>query len=293
MAENKQTKLHEIVVPTSPLPVWYFIFNTDTGVPKYVSPHWHRGIELSYTLDGRITDFMIAGKHFDTQMGQILVVNTQVIHSVDSTIKKGNKTLSIIFPFDYVANLYPEINHQEIDINYPEKLNNDQKLAYFNLQGLLTQFYWLASSTQPLKNLKMQQIVDEVLLLLLERFTKEKPPESEMGQRKVYVINRLQFITQYVNNHYQEKLTLDSIAKKCNVSKEYLSRFFKKQMEITVDTYINNVRAQRAYFELKNTSHNLTQIAMNNGFSGVRTMNRAFDKLYGKTASQIKRNFKN
>lgn len=290
MAENKQTKLHEIVVPTSPLPVWYFIFNTDTGVPKYVAPHWHRGIELSYTLDGRITDFMIAGKHFDTQMGQILVVNTQVIHSVDSTIKKGNKTLSIIFPFDYVANLYPEINHQEIDINYPEKLNNDQKLAYSNLQGLLTQFYWLASSTQPLKNLKMQQIVDEVLL---ERFTKEKPPESEMGQRKVYVINRLQFITQYVNNHYQEKLTLDSIAKKCNVSKEYLSRFFKKQMEITVDTYINNVRAQRAYFELKNTSHNLTQIAMNNGFSGVRTMNRAFDKLYGKTASQIKRNFKN
>lgn len=54
-----------------------------------------------------------------------------------------------------------------------------------------------------------------------------------------------------------------------------------------------NVRAQRAYFELKNTSHNLTQIAMSNGFSGVRTMNRAFDKLYGKTASQIKRNFKN
>lgn len=262
-------------------------------MPKYVAPHWHRGIELSYTLDGRITDFIIAGKHFDTQMGQILVVNTQVIHSVDSTIKKGNKTLSIIFPFDYVANLYPEINHQEIDINYPEKLNNDQKSAYSNLQGLLTQFYWLASSTQPLKNLIMQQIVDEVLLLLLERFTKEKPPESEMGQRKVYVINRLQFITQYVNNHYQEKLTLDSIAKKCNVSTEYLSRFFKKQMEITVDTYINDVRAQRAYFELKNTSHNLTQIAMSNGFSGVRTMNRAFDKLYGKTASQIKRNFKN
>lgn len=293
MAENKQIKLHEIVVPTSPLPVWYFIFNTDTGAPKYVAPHWHRGIELSYTLEGKITDFIISGKHFNTQTGQILVVNTQVIHSVNSTIKKGSKTLSIIFPFDYVANLYPAINHQEIDINYPEKLNNDQKLAYSNLQGLLTQFYWLAPSTEPLKNLKMQQIVDEVLLILLERFTKDKPTESQMGQRKIYVINRLQFITQYVNNHYREKLTLDAIAKKCNVSKEYLSRFFKKQMEITVDTYINNVRAQHAYFELKNTNYNLTQVAMNNGFSGVRTMNRAFDKLYGKTASQIKRDFKN
>lgn len=229
MAENKQTKLHEIVVPTSPLPVWYFIFNTDTGVPKYVAPHWHRGIELSYTLDGRITDFMIAGKHFDTQMGQILVVNTQVIHSVDSTIKKGNKTLSIIFPFDYVANLYPEINHQEIDINYPEKLNNDQKLAYLNLQGLLTQFYWLASSTQPLKNLKMQQIVDEVLLLLLERFTKEKPPESEMGQRKVYVINRLQFITQYVKTTIKKNSRLIQLLRNATSPRNICRAFSKSR----------------------------------------------------------------
>lgn len=292
MAENKQIQLHEIVVPTSPLPVWYFIFNTDNGVPKYVAPHWHRGIELSFTLNGTITDFVIAGKHFRTKVGQILVVNTQVIHSVNSKINKDGKTVSIIFPFDYVANYYPAINHQEIDINYPENLNNDQKLAYSNLQGLLAQFYWLATSEQPLKSLKLQQILDEVLLVLLEKFTKEKPSKGEIGQRKIYVINRLQFITQYVNNHYQEILTLDTIAKKCNVSKEYLSRFFKKQMEITVDTYINNVRAQHAYFELKNTNHNLTQVAMNNGFSGVRTMNRALEKLYNKTASQVKRDCK-
>lgn len=204
-----------------------------------------------------------------------------------------NKSISIIFPFDYVENFYPNISHQEIDINDPEKLNADQKLAYSELQGLLSRFYWLGLSNDTFKDLEMQQIVDQVLLLLLSHFTKEKPTENQIGQRKVYIINRLQYITKYVNNHYQEQISLGDLAKRCNVSKEYLSRFFKKEMEITVDTYINNVRAQYAHNELRNSNHSLKEVALNNGFSRVRTMNRAFEKLYNKTASQFKREFKN
>lgn len=60
-------------------------------------------------------------------------------------------------------------------------------------------------------------------------------------------------------------------------------------MELTVENYINNVRAERAYHELKHLKNNLTQIAINNGFSSIRTMNRAFDKLYDESASKIKK----
>lgn len=63
-------------------------------------------------------------------------------------------------------------------------------------------------------------------------------------------------------------------------------------MEITVDTYINNVRAQHAHYELRNSHKNLTEIALDNGFSGVRTMNRAFQNLYKISASKIKRQLK-
>ena len=41
------------------------------------------------------------------------------------------------------------------------------------------------------------------------------------------------------------------IANHCNISKEYLARFFKKEMELTVENYINNVRAEHAYHEVK------------------------------------------
>ncbi|PEH03517.1 AraC family transcriptional regulator, partial [Lactobacillus sp. UMNPBX5] len=40
-----EKNLHEVVIPTDPLNVWYFVFH-DNKIPFYIAPHWHRGIEL-------------------------------------------------------------------------------------------------------------------------------------------------------------------------------------------------------------------------------------------------------
>ncbi|ARW75233.1 AraC family transcriptional regulator [Lactobacillus johnsonii] len=288
MTYGKKIKQHEIVVPTDPLPVWYFVFH-DNNSEKYIAPHWHRGIELSYVEHGRIDDFLINKKHYSSKSGTILVVNTQEIHSIRAFESNNALALSIIFPYDYLANLYPDIAHQIIKINDPTNFSSHQKLAYFHLQGLLGQFIKLYFLEVPTKHLEQQRLIDEILCLLLTNFTEDKKGQKQISDRKAYIINRLQYITQYVNNHYQEELNLALIANKCNISKEYLARFFKKEMELTVETYINNVRAEHAYQELKSQKKNLTQIAIDNGFSSIRTMNRAFDKLYGKSASKMKK----
>ncbi|WP_270516008.1 AraC family transcriptional regulator [Lactobacillus johnsonii] len=288
MTYGKKIKQHEIVVPTDPLPVWYFIFH-DHNSEKYIAPHWHRGIELSYVERGRIDDFLINKQHYSSNSGTILIVNTQEIHSIRDFENNNGLALSIIFPYDYVVNLYPAIAHQIIKINDTTKFNSKQKLSYLKLQGLLGQFIKVYFLDIPTKYLEQQRLIDEILCLLLNDFTEEKRDQQRISGRKAYIINRLQYITQYVNNHYQEELNLTLIANQCNISKEYLARFFKKEMELTVENYINNVRAEHAYHELKNSKNNLTQIAINNGFSSIRAMNRAFDKLYGESASKIKK----
>lgn len=288
MTYGKKIKQHEIVVPTDPLPVWYFIFH-DHNSEKYIAPHWHRGIELSYVERGRIDDFLINKQHYSSNSGTILIVNTQEIHSIRNFQNDNSLALSIIFPYDYVANLYPAIAHQVIKINEPTKFNSKQKLSYLKLQGLLGQFIKVYFLDIPTKYLEQQRLIDEILCLLLNDFTEEKKDQQRISERKAYIINRLQYITQYVNNHYQEELNLTLIANQCNISKEYLARFFKKEMELTVENYISNVRAEHAYHELKRSKNSLTQIAINNGFSSIRTMNRAFDKLYGESASKIKK----
>lgn len=288
MTYGKKIKQHEIVVPTDPLPVWYFIFH-DHNSEKYIAPHWHRGIELSYVERGRIDDFLINKEHYSSKSGTILIVNTQEIHSIRDFENDNSLALSIIFPYDYVINLYPSIAHQIIKINDPTKFNSKQKISYLRLQSLLGQFIKVYFLDIPTKYLEQQRLIDEILCLLLSDFTEEKSDQQRISGRKIYIINRLQYITQYVNNHYQEELNLTVIANQCNISKEYLARFFKKEMELTVENYINNVRAEHAYHELKHSKNNLTQLAINNRFSSIRTMNRAFDKLYGESASKIKK----
>lgn len=238
-------RLHEIVIPTDPLPVWYFLFNQQNST-NHIAPHWHRGIELSFTLNGSIDDFNIDGKHYTTSPGTILVVNTQVIHSIDDYHhSKDEQAVSLIFPYNYVANLYPAINRQIIDINRPKKFTISQKMTYSKLQALLTQFYWTGNVNTPTKNLQLQSLVSEILLLALSNFTVEKPSEQQIGERKIYATNRLQLITQYVNNHYQERIGLNEIADECNISKEYLARFFKNKWKLQLIlisiTFVHNM----------------------------------------------------
>ena len=276
---------HEIVKPVDPLSVWYYVFHKNDA-PIYIAPHWHRGIELSFLVNGEVDDFLIEKHHYTSHSGKILVVNTQEIHSIHVT--KTGLSISIIFPFNYVSKLYPEIDHQYIDINQSEKFSNVQKLNYTKLQGILYEFISLSEDDSPQKSLKQQALVDQILLILLTYFTKERKSNDTIGKRKNYEIQRLQFITQYVNDHYQEDLSLTKIAKECSISKEYLSRFFKKQMDITVDQFISNVRAQHAHEDLLSKLKTLTEVAYDNGFSSVRSLNRAFKNLYGITASQFK-----
>ncbi len=93
MAENFS---HEIVIPTDPLFAWVHIFKDLTG-PSTIAPHWHEGIELSYTIRGQIDEFKINGKKFQTQPGQILVKNVRVTRLLVEvlelllTLKRGAK----------------------------------------------------------------------------------------------------------------------------------------------------------------------------------------------------------
>ena len=97
-------------------------------------------------------------------------------------------------------------------------------------------------------------------------------------------------VTTFIHNHYREKIGLDEIAEEVHISKEYLARFFKEYMGMTVYCYLKNVRAQFAFKELTSTHQTLTRVAMDNGFSGLRSMNRALEMLYHKNAKMIRQN---
>ncbi|KRM88658.1 AraC family transcriptional regulator [Liquorilactobacillus vini] len=280
--------LHEIVIPTKPLSAWFYLHN-EKETNTYIAPHWHQGIELSFTVSGSIDDFIINEQHFRTKVGTILVVNSQVIHSVFSKLKLNNQAISIIFPYSYVNRLYPEINKELININQPSKFDRLKKEMYVELQAILFKIYQNLQVTDKFKNLRLEALSDQVLQILVEYFTQPQAENKLFSGTKEFEITRIQEITEFVSENYQNKISLAEIAAQVNVSKQYLAKFFKQHLELTVGQYINNFRAQKAYYDLLGHTGNLTQIAQKNGFSTIRAMNQAFTKLYGKSASEFYR----
>lgn len=278
---------HEVIKVASPLSFWIYCHQGKSD--SHFAAHWHQALELSYTLRGKIDNFKIGEHQFHPQTGDILVVNPGVIHSIDTQSHLDDCALSIMVPYPYLERFYPAISQKEIIINNPEDFSEFQQTCYIHLQSLLQEITTLYLGDSSTKWLRIETLINSCLLILLENFTINRPNKINHNQ---YQLSRLHIITKYINDNYQAEIHLNDVALAANVSREYLARFFKKNMEMTIGQYLNNVRAQHAYEQISNLSLNLSDIASQNGFSGIRTMNRAFDNLYHKSASKIRQEIK-
>lgn len=277
---------HEIVKPVGQLSIWYHIFDDNQAWNAYIPAHWHRGIELSYIERRSIDDFRIGDAHFSSSSGKILVVNTQEIHSIKTQVKQNDLALSIIYPYSYIEGLFPKINNYRIEINHPENFTELQKLAYLNLKSQLIQFIATAQLNSNDRNIRLSIISLEILDNLLNNFVQKR---KQLPAKKEVITQRLQEIVEYITTNLQQDLSLEIIANECHISREYLARFFKKNMAMTVAEYIRYRRAISARKDLLSKNATLTEIAIDNGFSGIRSMNRALQEFYHEDAKEIRK----
>lgn len=279
---------HEVVRPNEKLPVWVWMHNSNFNYSSYIAPHWHQSIELSYTLTGEIDEFIIEGQNYHCEPGKILVVNSQEIHSI-KVFKNGidKRALSVIFTYKFVKEMYPMIDNMVFSLNNYSKLTDGQKYKYKKLQKLLQQVATIYTEKEnAYKNISISVKLLEILEILIKNFMIEAKCKST---KEVRIVERTQAIIEYIQKNYQEELSLENIARYHHVSKEYLARFFKKYIGITIGQYIAEIRAKHAYDDIVTGKYNLTEIALNNGFSGIRTMDRALIRIYGRKASELKK----
>ncbi|MGN8647640.1 bifunctional transcriptional activator/DNA repair enzyme AdaA [Gracilibacillus sp. HCP3S3_G5_1] len=93
----------------------------------------------------------------------------------------------------------------------------------------------------------------------------------------------------YLNQHYQEKLTLNVIAFQIGVSPYYLSRIFKEKLGISPLKYLEAIRIYKAQQLLLHTAHNSTEICFQVGYKNFSSFYRHFNKKYGCSPSQYRK----
>ncbi len=96
-------------------------------------------------------------------------------------------------------------------------------------------------------------------------------------------------VVRYLDNHYEENLTLDQLAHELGYNKSYICTTFKNDCGFTVNDYLNLLRIVRAVDYLTYTTHDAAGICSQFGFRNVRHFNRMFEKVYGEIPRNSRR----
>lgn len=116
--------------------------------------------------------------------------------------------------------------------------------------------------------------IQVILALLFPHLTLEKIKQSESEQLTYRLIH-------YMNEHFQEPLTLDSLSKALHVNKYYLSHTFSKKLHTSFPQYLNYLRLEYAADAMCTSNEALSRIWEDAGFTSQSSFNRAFREYYG------------
>lgn len=93
--------------------------------------------------------------------------------------------------------------------------------------------------------------------------------------------NRISHIVDYVIGNYQEKITINKIAKYANMSSSNFSRYFRHRTGECFSEFINKVRISHACNLLLESDLKISAICYEVGFNNVSHFNRYFLKVKG------------
>lgn len=88
---------------------------------------------------------------------------------------------------------------------------------------------------------------------------------------------------------FQDPITLDMLAKICDINKYYLAYLFKKEIGMAPINYLNDVRIKEAKIMLETTDLTIGEIANITGFSSQSFFTQAFKREAELTPSQFQK----
>lgn len=80
----------------------------------------------------------------------------------------------------------------------------------------------------------------------------------------------------YIQQHYDEPLSLDDVARALGISRYALSRLFNGRLGVRFTRYLNELRIHKAQDLLQGSTIPIGDVAQRCGFENARTFNRAF-----------------
>ena len=269
---------HELINYTDDLiPVKWIIHNATNSVGA-ILPHWHTSFEITYLYSGEIESFTINKKTYPASPGAIFLVNSTEVHASVSSYCADLEALTIQIPYDFMKKLIPNFEYSRF-INYPAADENKVN----QLRESLSEFYQLVlREPEEFLRLQLLRLTYEIIYILAKNWmVKEGTPiNSNLYNQN---LGEIQPIVSYIQEYYDQNLSVSAIAENFHLSPNYLSKFFKKNLGMSVMKYVQLVRinkAQRLILYSDKPIHVISDIV---GFPNEKSFRKSFIEVFNKT----------
>ncbi|RKN74869.1 helix-turn-helix domain-containing protein [Paenibacillus ginsengarvi] len=98
-----------------------------------------------------------------------------------------------------------------------------------------------------------------------------------------------EFVLDYIEKHYNEDLSLETVAEQLQRSRSYLSTYLKEKTGMTFTDYVHDLRIRRAKEMLGGKDVRINEISERIGYQNVNSFIRMFKKICGVTPGEYRR----
>jgi AraC-like DNA-binding protein/mannose-6-phosphate isomerase-like protein (cupin superfamily) len=281
---------HHTHAYTKDLPLTAFKVND----PEY-PPHWHSEVELLYVLAGSV-GISVNQRRQTVGPGSLVILESRAVHAFERESRRA-VAIIIVFKPEIIGNrdAWPLFGHSSENVIARIDHQAFSRRAEALAVSLLAEMKEKRPGFGSLAIGYVQQLCG-----LIERETIGRPdeaaaagevqPEASKPQApEVRPVNgalaRMQPAIDYIHEKANYEVMLKDAAKVVSLSPCYFSRIFKKAVGMGFSPFVNEVRIERAERLMANTTKTLADIALECGFDNLRTFNRAFRAIRGKTPS--------
>lgn len=131
---------------------------------------------------------------------------------------------------------------------------------------------------------KKLEDVDKLQTEMIMAYTKTMQENRSKGIYSKQIVK----CVEYIHANLQQELHLETIAEYLNMNPTYLSRIFKKEMHVSISSYIKSERLKSAAYLLQYTNYSISEISEYLNFSSQSHFTSSFQKLYGLTPKRYR-----
>lgn len=245
--------------------------------------HNHSEYEIFLFLEGD-SQYVVEEMRYDLAPGDVMIVRKHEMHRVyHKSSAPYHRIVIVVSPEFFRKEGYAEF--EEVFLDRTKHLGNRISAHVVHTKGLYDAIMRLKKYSDGFERMNTV-LTDSVMVEILYLINQVSLFENA-DKINNFFLGLVKSTIRYINTHFTEEITLDSICGNFFVSKYHLCRMFKRATGLTIQQYIKQKRLTMAR-ERVEEGYSLTEAALGAGFRDYSSFWRAYTKHYGQNPREGK-----